>query len=87
MSIVKKIDAIKGLSAAAAADEQRTREGFAAFAQLANERMNNRHAALTEEHVILTKAVRGIKIITAINDLARFTNKKSCAATHNRTGG
>ena len=46
MTITKEIDAIKGLSAAAAADGQQTREGFAAFTKMANERMNNIHAAL-----------------------------------------
>ena len=69
MTITKEIDAIKGLSAAAAADGQRTREGFAAFTKLANERMNNIHAALADDHVVLTEAVRGIKLMAANNDL------------------
>jgi hypothetical protein len=68
-SLTHEIDAIKGLSAVAAADGQRTREGFASFSRLMNERMDGIHTALAEDHVMLSEAIKEMKMISAVSDL------------------
>ena len=58
--LAKEINTIKGLSAEAAADAQRTREGFASFTKMSNERIDRIHDVLNEDHVVLSSAVRQI---------------------------
>jgi hypothetical protein len=59
--LAKEMDAIKSLSAASAADAQRTREGFATFTKMTGERMDKMHEILEEDHVVLSKAIKSIK--------------------------